>query len=174
MSKENKSFKKQRSKVVKRVLLSLLFLFTTFAIFSQTITPSGAFIYSYPIDLPPGTNGVQPAVSLVYNSQKGNGIVGMGWVLSGFPEISRDTSYPVNWNDNDHFVYNGQRLIKDSYGLYHTESESFQKIEYVSNSYWQITQKNGTTLLFGPTNDSKIEAVGKSAARVWALKKLLM
>ena len=155
------------------LILAMGFLFPSF---SQEVSSSGAFTYSYPIDIPAGTNGMQPNFSLNYNSQTGNGMIGMGWSLSGLQTISRDTSYDINWNNSDHFVLNGQRLIPDGLlGLnrYRTENESFLKIEYVSSSYWVVTQKNGTQLFFGNTTDSKIEAVGKSAARVWALNKVI-
>lgn len=50
---------------------------------------TGAFAQSVPIDIPPGRNGLQPNVSLQYNSQNtSDGIVGYGWSLS-VPYIER-------------------------------------------------------------------------------------
>ena len=50
---------------------------------------SGAFTLSAPLDLPPGRNNLQPALSLDYNSQRTqDSIVGYGWNLS-IPYIQR-------------------------------------------------------------------------------------
>jgi Salmonella virulence plasmid 65kDa B protein len=50
---------------------------------------SGAFTTSIPIDAPPGRNGLQPNLSLSYNSQNTkDSIVGYGWSLS-IPYIER-------------------------------------------------------------------------------------
>src|SRR5262249_46775088 len=50
---------------------------------------SGAFTQQVPIDIPPGRNGLQPSISLDYNSQHTkDSIVGYGWSLS-IPYIER-------------------------------------------------------------------------------------
>jgi RHS repeat-associated protein len=63
-------------------------------VFSDSILPkvdgaSGAFTQSLPLDIPPGRNGLQPDVTLDYNSQRTqDSIVGYGWQLS-IPYIQR-------------------------------------------------------------------------------------
>src|SRR4029078_3972559 len=50
---------------------------------------TGALTQQLPLDIPPGRNGLQPNVSLSYNSQNAtDGIVGYGWTLST-PYIQR-------------------------------------------------------------------------------------
>src|SRR5262249_35968270 len=44
--------------------------------------PTGALTQHIPLDIPPGRNGLQPDVSLDYNSQRAqDSIVGYGWSL---------------------------------------------------------------------------------------------
>jgi Salmonella virulence plasmid 65kDa B protein len=50
---------------------------------------TGAFTQQVPLDIPPGRNGLQPDISLQYNSQNtSDGIVGYSWSLS-IPYIQR-------------------------------------------------------------------------------------
>ncbi len=86
---------------------------------SHQVTPTGAFTYNVPIRIPKGTHGMEPNVSLVYNSQGGNGIVGFGWGISGLSAIGRvnKTHFHegkvtnVLLNVNDPYSWNGNRLI---------------------------------------------------------------
>ena len=47
--------------------------------------------FTVPIALPPGRNGFQPELQLVYSTGNGNGPFGLGWALS-IPGVSRNTS----------------------------------------------------------------------------------
>jgi Salmonella virulence plasmid 65kDa B protein len=54
-----------------------------------SVTPQGAAAYQVPIQVPPGIAGVAPKLAFGYGSQGGNGIMGVGWSLSGLSSIMR-------------------------------------------------------------------------------------
>jgi hypothetical protein len=56
---------------------------------SINVSSSGALISRIPIYILPGTAGMQPSVSVNYNSQSGNGTMGMGWNVSAASSINR-------------------------------------------------------------------------------------
>ncbi|NJK86095.1 MAG: hypothetical protein HC906_09150 [Bacteroidales bacterium] len=105
------------------------------------VSATGAAIYSIPIEVPPGTAGMQPSLSIVYNSQSGNGLLGYGTSISGLSAISK---VPTNIYYDDiskgmfdpEYMLDGQRLIltgSSQNGLfseeyYSTEIESYSKI----------------------------------------------
>lgn len=56
---------------------------------SFAVSETGASIYALPISVPQGINGLQPDITLAYNSQAGNGIAGVGFNIFGISAISR-------------------------------------------------------------------------------------
>ena len=166
---------------------------------SAAVSPSGAAIYNIPIQVPPGTAGMQPNLTLTYNSHTGDGIAGIGWSLSGLATIHRCASTVVqdgikgaiNYDANDRFCFQGERLIRINTGLnygapgqeYRTEHESFTRIISYGGTdgnptYFKAWTKSGQIMEFGNTGDSRVEAatqprgVARSAARCWALNKV--
>ncbi|HET7773697.1 MAG TPA: SpvB/TcaC N-terminal domain-containing protein, partial [Burkholderiaceae bacterium] len=96
------------------------------------VSESGAATFSIPISVSPGVNGLQPNLAFVYNSQGGEGNLGVGWNLSGTSSITRcpktiatdGVREPVNYDNitdpfsgNDAFCLDGQRLVPVSGGL---------------------------------------------------------
>jgi hypothetical protein len=85
---------------------------------SYATSPTGAATYSIPIWAPKGPNGVQPGIALTYNSQQGNGYVGVGWGVSGLSSIYRcnltiaqdGAAAPVALATSDGYCMDGQRL----------------------------------------------------------------
>ena len=133
-------------------------------IINSGMSPNGARTYEVPIDVYPGMNGFTPNLSLVYNSQQGNSIMGMGWAVSGVSVISRSgkTMYydnvpqGVTMDNGDAFVLNGIHLIKtgtgDGYILYESEQGNIKAKGYVSGStmkYFEVFYPNGNKGVFG-------------------------
>lgn len=84
-----------------------------------TTTPSGSAVVSFPIAAPPGHGGMIPQVSITYNSQSGNGLLGKGFNLSSSSMIHRcpknlaidGANSNVTFTDADVLCLNGKRLI---------------------------------------------------------------
>ncbi len=97
---------------------------------------NGAASYSIPITVPPSINGIAPGLSPSYNSQGDKGLLGMGWGIGGLSVIHRcgatieQDGYKggVNYDANDKFCLDGQRLIDIGNGEYRTKRESWNKI----------------------------------------------
>src|SRR5688572_15168386 len=53
------------------------------------VTAAGEASYEIDIEVPPGIQGVQPNLTLDYESGRGNGVAGVGWRLNGLSEIHR-------------------------------------------------------------------------------------
>ncbi len=162
------------------------------------VSGTGAATYSVPIAVPPGTAGMSPSLSLDYNSQSGAsggwlgaGIVGVGWSLSGLPAIGRcprtmaqdGVAGAVNYDANDRFCLEGQRLIAvtGAYGAdgteYRTEIESFSRVishgtAGTGPAWFEVRSKSGQILQFGNTTDSRILAQGKTTPRSWGVNKV--
>lgn len=158
---------------------------------SISVSETGGAIQSFPIAVPPGTAGVSPSLSLTYNSQGQNGIVGMGFMLNGLASIGRCPQTPatdgvidgVNFDADDRFCLDGQRLIAISgtYGAdgteYRTEIESFSKVISFGSAgtgpaWFKVWTKSGQVMEFGNTTDSRILATGKPEVRSWAVNKV--
>ncbi|MGW8358871.1 RHS repeat-associated core domain-containing protein, partial [Streptomyces wedmorensis] len=116
------------------------------------MSPTGAFSYAIPLDVPAGRAGVQPSLSLGYSSGGGNGVLGVGWALNGgMSTVTRCGSTlatetrtaGVKFDEWDRFCLDGQKLMgvggvnnaAGTYGgndtQYRTETDSFAQI--VSN-----------------------------------------
>ncbi|MBI2647629.1 VCBS repeat-containing protein, partial [Candidatus Woesearchaeota archaeon] len=152
----------------------------------QTNLFPGAGTYTYPIEVPKGANNLQPSLSISYNSQSVKqrpSILGAGWTLTQ-NYIYRDVNFtPSNITDDEFkFILNGAsyNLIYDKTdGFYHTELETFVRIQNLSNAsniynqYWLVTLKDGTKLKLGYNSDSELTSnSGYSYALKWSLDQI--
>ncbi len=116
---------------------------------------SGTSSYSVGISIPPGVAGLQPSVTLRYNSGGGNGPFGIAWTCSPELSIQRQVEKGLpTYSDNDTFTLNGEELVALTDGSYRTENESaFQRI-IRDGSGWIIYDKNGPRHYLGSTPSS--------------------
>lgn len=155
------------------------------------VSDMGAAIYSIPLQLPQGLGKMTPEISIVYNSQSGNGMLGWCWDLSGLSSIVRTgkTFYhdgektSVNFTD-DRFVMDGKRLMlcSGSYGgngaVYKTEVDEMSKITSYTNGYngpakFKVQKKDGTVWEYGYTQNSRVETQSVSnVVLTWLVNKI--
>ncbi|WP_314286526.1 polymorphic toxin type 23 domain-containing protein [Capnocytophaga sputigena] len=138
---------------------------------SLDVSATGAAVYTIPIAVPAGINGVQPNLALTYNSQAGNDIAGYGWNITGISKISRVGSTPyhngqltgVNLTETDQFALDGQRLLlkEGTHGadgaVY--ETENFSNVKVIAKgtfgngifgpSYFEVLYPDGSKAYYG-------------------------
>jgi Salmonella virulence plasmid 65kDa B protein/Insecticide toxin TcdB middle/N-terminal region len=161
------------------------------------VSPTGAATYTIPIWAPAGPHGMQPHIALTYNSQQGNGYVGVGWGVSGLSAIYRcnltvaqdAAAAPVALATSDGYCMDGQRLrltsASGTYGLanstYQTEIANFVNVTAYTQSgvtgiaYWQATDKNGWQYTYGggsTTSNAQVLASGSTTAISWQLNEV--
>ena len=138
-----------------------------------TVSPIGAATYTIPIWAPPGPHELQPNIALVYNSEAGNGDIGVGWSLSGLGSIGRcNQTYaqdgapgPVTLTLSDVFCINGQRLrlTSGTYGeagsTYQTEIADFTNVTAYGAAgngpaYFVVQDRIGRTYTYGSGGSS--------------------
>lgn len=154
---------------------------------SYDVSASGAFQYTVPLRIPPGIKDMVPSLSINYNSQSGDGNLGMGWSLSGLSAITRgmptihhdQTLGAVDFNSDDVFFLDGQRLFwETSTSSYLTEVKNFATIKSWGTagsgpSYFTVTYPNGTVYEYGNSTSSKMLAQGKSDVLMWPVNKIM-
>lgn len=153
---------------------------------------NGAASYTVPIELPAGTNGVVPSLSIVYSSQANRGNMGTGWAISGLSSITRGlkTVYydgaaaPVELSANDKFLLDGARLIATSgnYGAngtqYSKEFTDFSRTTSYNSigtgpEWFKYETKEGLIVEFGNTPDSRFMDISNTEVLYWTLNKMV-
>ncbi|MBR1549665.1 MAG: hypothetical protein IJ634_03420 [Bacteroidales bacterium] len=98
------------------------------------VSALGAATYTVPIEVVPGTNGMQPMLSVVYNSMSGMGVMGQKWSLQGISSITRapqsliydDNITAVDFSTNDRYVLDGRRMLLSSETEYHDVNATYE------------------------------------------------
>lgn len=138
--------------------------------------PMGTASISFNLKLPKGRQGMQPSISLSYNSESGNSWMGKGWDLA-IPNFSIDTRWGVPRYDDsletETYVFNGLQLAPFlNHGVFAARSSnkefrpriegSFDKIIRHGDSpqkyWWEVVNKNGTKSFYGGTLGSGVDS----------------
>ncbi len=161
------------------------------------VNEDGSVTYNVPIQVLPGRRGVQPNLSLVYQSRGGSGMLGLRWKLAGLSSIARTGQNladdgclrRVNFDDDDRFALDGNRLvaIEGTYGDHRTEYRTKQDmfariISFRSTSTrrgpdrFEVHTKDGTVLIYGRNDrdlqDTALVMARRGVARAWLLSEV--
>ena len=149
---------------------------------------SGQSSYSYPLQVPPGTGGFTPHLTLAYSSAGPNerhnatspaGDEGDGWSLN-LGSISAEV-YPGNttWYFLNNVANVGDRLIPSTGNFFDTEHISYLKIQQVTvnnQPCFHVWDKSGTYYELGCTTDSLQYWTDSSGTRTnyrWDVDKIV-
>ncbi|MFS8066708.1 MAG: SpvB/TcaC N-terminal domain-containing protein, partial [Byssovorax sp.] len=161
-----------------------------------SVSSKGEAAYSLTLDVPPGRAGMEPHISLSYDSSSGAGLVGMGFSLGGFSSITRCPSNVaqdgrlrgVRYDTEDNLCLDGFRLVKvdhiehapyGPYDEYRTFPDTFRSVrahysvgsnEATGPAWLQVYEKSGRILEYGrdPSNQPNGRVMGKNGVvRAW-------
>lgn len=153
------------------------------------VSATGAATYTIPLVLPPGTKGMAPNLAINYNSQGGDGTMGLGWAVSGLSSIYRTSKNiyhdqevdAIQWNSEDPIALDGNRLqLMSGSALsagaeYNQEVEDFSRIHAVGSGEagvcFERWTKSGVHYTYGCSPSArKVHPNGETYA--WLLERV--
>ena len=144
---------------------------------AASVDSMGNLTYSVPIDVPLGRAGMQPSVSLNYNSGSGNGHLGVGWTLGASSEVARCPKNPLDdggfaaiaMDDSDSLCLDGARLVLES-GTHGTDGAVYrqrrdQLVRVVlhgdlggATPWFEVFEPTGRIAHYGASDDARVAA----------------
>ncbi len=160
---------------------------------SFVVAANGSAVYRIDISVPPGTQSVEPDLSLVYNHQLGDGMLGMGWALTGLPAIVRCGASilqdgfrgGIDYDERDRFcledssVSDGRLVPADPAqsvyyvpgAAYRTEKDNWSRVIASTDQCgsgpcsFQVQLKSGVRLGFGTQPSGRLPAVAATTEK---------
>lgn len=155
---------------------------------AASVTPNGVASYAIPIWAPSGAGGLGPHISIQYSHQADNGVLGVGFDISGLPMISRCNKTraqdaapaPPQLDPLDAYCLDGVRLrlVSGVYGnegaIFETEIKTFSKItpkEPVLGgpTWFEVRTNDGLIYEYGHSQNSRLLTPAAQIAKAWAL-----
>ncbi|WP_177241715.1 RHS repeat-associated core domain-containing protein [Myxococcus fulvus] len=153
--------------------------------FSADVTASGSAAVSIPLWVPPGRAGIQPSLSIVYDSQGSDGILGPGFNLAGLSQITRcpnsfardgklhpvELSLTIYFPELNHYsrayCLDGMRLVPSSSGQNHfkTEQDTYASIRIppgnspIDPGTFEVRGKDGLIRTYGRGTGARNDAL---------------
>jgi RHS repeat-associated protein len=163
------------------------------------VSPRGSATYQIALSTPPGRNQIEPRLAIAYDSDRGDGLLGVGFSLQGISAIARCRSIAprdgirreVRYDASDKFCLDGIPLvaIEGEYGgdgtEYRTLPDSFARIRSYSNgrepeagpTTFHVWRKDGRIVEYGgrpgapdDVPSSRIRGQG-AVLRAWAASR---
>lgn len=140
------------------------------------VSTTGSAQYAVPIETPLGVGGMQPSLSIVYDSQSQNGMVGWGCSLTGLSAITRTpkslyydgSSKGLTFQTGDAYMLDGKRMVLSSGNdlqegaVYYLEDDPLTKIiahgaynNTTANTWFEVNHSNGLKYYFGNTSSGR-------------------
>ncbi len=157
----------------------------------------GSAMFEVPIQLPPGTAGHTPTLSLVYSTNSAHGLsreVGLHWRIAGLSAIERDRKFgppldlagPASCQGvdgtsrhcyKDIYVLDGQDLICDapscSSGIYRTRVDDGRRIKFLGDTQgWQILDREGRVFTYGALIQTRAKNNLNGEVFSWLLQRV--
>jgi len=113
---------------------------------------TGEFRYSVPLTIPPGRAGMQPEISLVYNSANANSWLGVGYSLNPGCIVRsgiEDTFRLITNNGTTEIAHVSDNLYRA------TTETNFAKFYKDKDDTWRVVAKDGGILYFGRSAEAK-------------------
>lgn len=137
------------------------------------VADDGAANYSVPLWVPPGRAGMQPELALTYSSRAGNGLIGVGWSLTGLSQIARcpktletaSIARPVRFDDSDQLCVDGDPLVGDLRLGAHPLHDPYTRVRAAASDAFGpstivVELRNGRILDYG--GEATIEGIRSS------------
>ncbi len=152
------------------------------------VSGAGAAVYSIPIEVVPGTGGMQPNLAIIYNSLGGNGQLGTKWSLQGLSAITRTIPdryldgymNPITFNASDRYTLDGKRLIlldgvnyHNGTALYCFENDDLSRIQLAyhgDGTGFECITADGSIIEYGCTANARL-TVG-NAVMSWMVNRV--
>jgi RHS repeat-associated protein len=164
---------------------------------SFAVSRSGGATYTIPLVVPPGRAGMEPSLAIAYDSAGGDGLLGVGFGLSGLSVITRCPASlaqdglirAVRYDALDHFCLDGTRLVEvaaafdlDGSGTreYRTIPDSFAKIvahfgpgaDHPNGpDRFEVDTRAGRLVDYGATANGRAMARGGVVAAWWVTRE---
>jgi RHS repeat-associated protein len=151
------------------------------------VNDAGAAVYSLRLEVPPGRAGLEPDLSLTYDSDRENGLLGMGFRLGGLSSIRRcghnvsdeGDVRAVAFDENDRFCLDGRKLfaVRGTYGHadaeYRTDPDVFTRVTQQGDAgggpaSFTAFAPDGRVYEYGATDDARVGGARGTVA-TWAL-----